>query len=648
MQFKHPEILYALFALLIPIFIHLFQLQRFVKIPFTNVRFLKEIELQTRKSSRLKKWLILMSRMAALAAMILAFAQPYFSKSDTAKDWETIIFIDNSISLQAKSEQGALLKRAAQDVMENVPSVGSFSLMTHDQFQMDLDRDALKETLMLLDYSNQKSNMASLIVKIKQHIQRNPNKNYKVLWISDFQKHSESETLPDFADFDVDFIPLYPKLKRNLALDSVYVSEYATDYQILTIRVQNQGEKTDQVAISAFQKNILLAKTNVSIPENQTIETTLRVSGDLNQVKLVLNYEDTFPFDNTYYIAFQKPTLINVLLATQETSFLNKIYTDDEFKVTSKSIQQVSFESIDENQLIVMNEVAEIPSSLHSKLLEFVEKGGSLTLIPNATTSLENINALFSVLKLGTLQSVRKDTLSITKIHFSHPLLERVFEKEVTNFQYPDVNTYFVGKFNLAMPVLSFADQSSFISQFNIGAGKVFWVAAPMQKAFSNFTSSPLVVPVFYNMGKQSVLQNQLSYRIGTMQPISVSVTLHKDEVLTLVNGAESVIPAQQIHEEEVILTTGDQPQKEGFYQVQYADKVLQSLAFNIPKEESRLSYWNVDQITNQNPNTHQFDQIKSALSALSDTQNILTYFKWFMALALLFLLIEIALIKYM
>jgi hypothetical protein len=648
MQFKHPEILYALFALLIPIFIHLFQLQRFVKIPFTNVRFLKEIELQTRKSSRLKKWLILMSRMAALAAMILAFAQPYFSKSDTAKDWETIIFIDNSISLQAKSEQGALLKRAAQDVMENVPSVGSFSLMTHDQFQMELDRDALKEALMLLDYSNQKSNMASLIVKIKQHIQRNPNKNYKVLWISDFQKHSESETLPDFADFEVDFIPLHPKLKRNLAIDSVYVSEYATDYQILTIRVQNQGEKADQVAISAFQKNILLAKTNVSVPENQTIETTLRVSGDLNQVKLVLNYEDTFPFDNTYYIAFQKPSLINVLLATQETSFLNKIYTDDEFKVTSKSIQQVSFESIDENQLIVMNEVAEIPSSLHSKLLEFVEKGGSLTLIPNATTSLENLNALFSVLKIGTLQSVRKDTLSITKIHFSHPLLERVFEKEVTNFQYPDVNTYFVGKFNLAMPVLSFADQNPFIAQFNIGAGKVFWVAAPMQKAFSNFTSSPLVVPVFYNMGKQSVLQNQLSYRIGTMQPISVSVTLHKDEVLTLVNGAESVIPAQQIHEEEVILTTGDQPQKEGFYQVQYADKVLQSLAFNIPKEESRLSFWNVDQITNQNPNTHQFNQIKSALTALSDTQNILTYFKWFMALALLFLLIEIALIKYM
>jgi hypothetical protein len=648
MQFKHPEILYALFALLIPIFIHLFQLQRFVKIPFTNVRFLKEIELQTRKSSRLKKWLILLSRLAALAAMILAFAQPYFSKSDTAKDWETVIYIDNSISLQAKSDQGALLKRAAQDVMENVPSKGSFALMTHDQFQIDLDRDALKEALMSLDYSLQKANTASLILKLKQHIQRNPNKNYKVLWISDFQKQSESETLPNFTDLPVDFIPLHPKLNRNLAIDSVYVSDLATDYQVLTIRIQNQGEKADQVAVSAFQKNILLAKTNVSVPENQSMETTLRVSGDLNQVKLVLNYEDTFPFDNTYYLAFQQPTRINVLLATQETSFLNKIFTDNEFKVTSKSIQQVSFETIEENQLVVLHEVAEIPSSLHPKLLEFVEKGGSLTLIPNAASSLANLNALFAVFKMGTLQSVQKDSLMITKIHFSHPLLERVFEKEVTNFQYPSVNTHFEGKLNMALPVLSFADQSPFISQFNIGAGKVFWVAAPMQKAFGNFTSSPLVVPVFYNMGKQSVLQSQLSYRIGEMQQISIPVTLHKDEVLTLVNGDKSVIPAQQIHEEEVWLTTGDQPQQEGFYQVQYDDTVLQSLAFNIPKTESVLAYWQVDQITAQYPETHQFDQIKSALSALSDTQNILSYFRWFVALALLFLLIEIALIKYM
>ena len=76
MQFKHPELLYALLLLLIPIIVHLFQLRRFQKVDFTNVAFLKSVTIQTRKSSQLKKWLTLVTRLLLLAAVILAFAQP--------------------------------------------------------------------------------------------------------------------------------------------------------------------------------------------------------------------------------------------------------------------------------------------------------------------------------------------------------------------------------------------------------------------------------------------------------------------------------------------------------------------------------------------------------------------------------------------
>ncbi|MCB0434262.1 MAG: BatA domain-containing protein, partial [Mangrovimonas sp.] len=77
MQFKHPELLYALFLLLIPIIVHLFQLRKFKKEAFTNVAFLKQVSIQTRKSSQLKKWLTLALRLLALGALIFAFAQPY-------------------------------------------------------------------------------------------------------------------------------------------------------------------------------------------------------------------------------------------------------------------------------------------------------------------------------------------------------------------------------------------------------------------------------------------------------------------------------------------------------------------------------------------------------------------------------------------
>ena len=87
MQFKHPELLYALLLLLIPIFIHLFQLRRFQKVDFTNVAFLKKVTLQTRKSSQLKKWLTLLARLLALACIVLAFAQPY-TTTKTAQNAE--------------------------------------------------------------------------------------------------------------------------------------------------------------------------------------------------------------------------------------------------------------------------------------------------------------------------------------------------------------------------------------------------------------------------------------------------------------------------------------------------------------------------------------------------------------------------------
>ena len=92
MQFKNPEILYFLALLIIPVLIHLFQLQKFVKVPFTNVAFLQKIQQQTRKSSRIKKWLILASRLLLLTAVIFAFSQPYFSNKDRLKKQHTFIY----------------------------------------------------------------------------------------------------------------------------------------------------------------------------------------------------------------------------------------------------------------------------------------------------------------------------------------------------------------------------------------------------------------------------------------------------------------------------------------------------------------------------------------------------------------------------
>ena len=83
MQLKHPEILWGLFLLVIPIIVHLFQLRRFKKTPFTNVAMLQKIMIDSQRANQLKKWLLLFTRLLLLASLIIAFAQPFTAKNQS-------------------------------------------------------------------------------------------------------------------------------------------------------------------------------------------------------------------------------------------------------------------------------------------------------------------------------------------------------------------------------------------------------------------------------------------------------------------------------------------------------------------------------------------------------------------------------------
>lgn len=167
MQFKHPEFLYFLFLLVIPILVHLFQLRRFKKEYFTNVKLLHELSIQTRKSSVIKKWLLLFTRLLLLAFLVIAFAQPFFAAKENAKSTnEMYIVLDNSYSMQAKGKKGELLKRAVQDLLENTPENYNFSLITSSESYWNTDIKSIQKDLQNLEYSPQEFRLDNIISKI--------------------------------------------------------------------------------------------------------------------------------------------------------------------------------------------------------------------------------------------------------------------------------------------------------------------------------------------------------------------------------------------------------------------------------------------------------------------------------------------------
>ena len=136
MSYQNPQILYFLFAIAIPIFIHLFNLRKHKVVYFSNVTFLKDIQSEKKKRNTIKQLLILLSRILAISAIVFAFANPYIpNNSKNISINNTIIYIDNSFSMDNVSEKGRLLdiaKENALQILNSSNNTNQFWVLTNN------------------------------------------------------------------------------------------------------------------------------------------------------------------------------------------------------------------------------------------------------------------------------------------------------------------------------------------------------------------------------------------------------------------------------------------------------------------------------------------------------------------------------------
>src|ERR1051326_5189131 len=138
MKFVNPAFLFALFAIAIPLIIHLFNFRRYKKVYFSSVKFLKEVKQETQSKSRLKHLLVLCCRILAVSFLALAFAQPYIPAAHSKAvigQKAVSIFIDNSFSMDAVTKSGSLLdeaKNRAREIIAGYSATDKFQLLTND------------------------------------------------------------------------------------------------------------------------------------------------------------------------------------------------------------------------------------------------------------------------------------------------------------------------------------------------------------------------------------------------------------------------------------------------------------------------------------------------------------------------------------
>lgn len=637
MHFKYPEILYFLFLLIIPIIVHLFQLRKFQKEYFTNVKFLKELDIKTRKSSQLKKWLLLFTRLFLLAFIILAFAQPFFKAKDTqGKHNELFVVLDNSYSMQAKGKQGELLKRAVQELLENIPEEQNFTLLTADNSFYDTDIRSIQKDLQNLGYSTTPFSIENEMAKIKT---LKPNKGKDIIIITD-GKSLKTQDL-QALDQDYNIILSIPKAENthNISVDSVYIHQVLDEFYELKVKVSEYGSNKTETSVALYDQEELVAKTLLPEGQNEIIFTIPKE--DFNGYVSV--EDNSLEYDNYYFFNISKPEKIKVTLIGAETNneFLTKIYTEDHFELTNFELKALDYNIIENQHTVVLNELEEIPQSLIVTLKAFVENGGNVIVIPSEQTTAQNLTNFASQFGNIIFEPIQNQKKMVTKISFEHPVFKNVFERKTENFQYPTVNQSFGIKGNFP-PILSYEDESVFLTEIKKDISSLYLFSAPINKQNSNFQNSPLVVLSFYNMAQNQNSSGVVSQFIADGNPFFVEANLSKEEILKVRNKTEEFIPSQQIFNRKVQLNFNEYPRNAGNFGVYKNEELLTYIGFNYNRTESDLTQDNSSILSDVTQKS-----IESIFSDLQSERTDNNIWKWFVLLGLLFLIIEILIQKF-
>jgi hypothetical protein len=680
MEFVNPGFLYGLFAISIPIIIHLFNFRRFKKVYFSNVSFIRELKLQTQKQSRLKHLLILLMRILAVASIVIAFAQPYFpvSKNIIQPDEKNAIsiYIDNSFSMQAVSEKGILLddaKEKSREIAFVYKDSDLFQLLTND-FEGRNQRFVSKEEFIDRIDEVQISPVVKALPEVisrQQQLLSEHSSNVKTAYIiSDFQKGIMKS---NFSDMDTSInkvlIPVEGINTDNLYIDSCWLETPVHQlYQNtgLFVKIRNSSARNfEKIPLKLLINDKQRAVASFDIKANESAELTIPFTdnevgiqnGELSISDFSITFDDQLWF--SYFVDTETPILC--INGNAENAFLNSLFKKDSlFIYENVNEGSIAYSDFNRFKLIILNELSSVSSGLTQQIIPFVQNGGSLILLPSSRTGGQDYNELLKLIKAGSYGPLDTTNTRISFINLEHPLYANVFDEIPENIDLPIVYQYYpilIDNRTRHEPLLELQRGGNFLSVFQFDKGKVYLFAVPFDPSFSNFPKHAIFVPTLYKIAVSSILEENLYYTIGKNEMITLrNVDLGSEEVVHLkaLHSDFDIIPELRRGSGSTNIFVYEQIRQAGNYEIFIENKPIKGVSFNYDRTESEMNFFNKDMLQdfireNKLKNMQIIDTSdKPFVQTITELSQGIRLWKLFVILALAFLLAESLLLRFL
>jgi hypothetical protein len=676
MYFLHPKFLYALAVLAIPVIIHLFHFRRYKRVVFSDIRFLKNIQEQTKSTRKLKEWLILMTRLLALSSLVFAFAQPFKGSMGNAMietGQRVSIFIDNSLSMLSEGERGPLIEEAKQSakiLIESLPDGALFQLITHDQTYGSAKPLKAKEAIEKLAFIEPvyySRNTEDLLALQKSWFAQAADAYHMSWWISDFQRSAyDFDAIEKDTSFNWQLLPLSSGKVLNISVDTAWIEEpYITAGTPITIKAVLAvygGQNEQDIAVSLEVNGVKKVMTVVPKEGGVRQMVSMEITPEPGWNEAVVAIEDyPLSFDDKMFLAFYAAQSFDVLVVNAKTPniYLNALYASDEMvKLEQVGINQFSFSNLDKYRLIILNEVIELSSGMQSMLEKYIAQGGFVYLIPGEDLrSANKLNPFLELISAPQFVSAHFGTIEVGTLSQTDLAFRGAFSKLPKNADLPKVDKYARLQANAGSrgyAVISLSNSDAYIWQTPFGEGRLYIQASPLQPMFTNFPKHALFVPLFLNLIQGSGNVSRTNYISGNNEDFyfaSGSNWAGDKNVRFVPNTAQSsswVMPTK-VTNKGVAVNLFSESQPIGIYNLtgQMSNQLIAKVAFNYSRKESNPETYNMAELGIILPMANiNSQQVELVAYKLKTQYSNVPLWRLFLLFAILFLLSEILIIR--
>ncbi len=677
MKFEYPQFLYALFLLAIPIVIHLFNFRKYKTIHFSSLFFIKQINEETKSTQKLKHLLILLTRILAFCALIFAFAQPYLPvKKNSLGSYPFVgIYIDNSFSMSMKGSDGELLsmaKEKARSIIEKSSAETRFMLVTNnfDGFEQRLTSkvDAL-DRLDKINNSPLVRNLDEVINWMKEGIsdkiiQENKLSSKQIILFSDFQK-STSKFDKLQADEALFYYPiqLLAQNKTNLSVDSLWFSDPNFKIGInneLNVKISNHGEA--ELVNTELQLEVNKTKRNVFVDLKAKSSEIIKINYTDNKPGLkkgLLKINDKqMHFDDDYYFSYEVKDKANILIINGENAVNNVsiVYgLDNYYKVNSINQNSFTGENLNQEDLIVLNGFNEISSAASERLNDFSKNGGTIAFFPGEKLDFASINSFLGKINAPRFENLINSGTKIQKIAYESPFFQGMFEKKPSSLNLPSQSkAYRLSKSN-SLELISLQNGSALFAKSSSNRSS-FVFASALTSNFGNFTSNALFSSILLRIAETSQRRYPLFLNIGSDAKFPIYNVPQVEEPLKLKSEELEFIPLIENSADLTYISIDkksiNSDLKSGFFEI-FKGKLLAYIALNYNREESKIESFSSAEIkdlfSQKGLSNVQFSSLSNEQEgALIKLEKPKEYWRILIVFALLFLLAEMAILKWM